>query len=266
MTSDYSPPTLWPVLWPCDVTTESPTITGAAVGFASDVLWALTGQRFGFTTVTLRPCRQYALDTPFPDGWLSWPGTQPPPLGANGSGGWYGWWFLAGCSSCRESCGCGTISELMLPAPVHAVTEVKVDGVVITGSGYRLYDRRRLVRVGATWPNLNNLTKDDTEVGTWSITAQYGESVPTNAALAIGELACEYVRGATGQDCRLPRGVTQLARQGVTITLPDVSTMFEKGLTGLFFVDMFIKTWNPNNLKHRPRTYSVDQPLPRRPT
>lgn len=261
MSSDFSPTALWPVVWPCDVSTESPTVTGMAVTYASEVLWSLTGQRFGFTSVKLRPYHDYAGDTPFPDGWLSWPGTQMPPLGAMGSSGY---WFAVGCGS-SIGCTCAWLQEIRLPAPAHAITEVKVDGVVLATSVYRLDNSRLLMRVdGGNWPWTNDLTKADTVSGTWSVTAQYGETIPTGAGIAVGELACEFIRGMSGQDCQLPRGITQLARQGVTITMPDVSTAFEKGLTGLRFVDMFIKTWNPKGLRARAQAYSVDRGQRRR--
>jgi hypothetical protein len=54
-------------------------------------------------------------------------------------------------------------------------------------------------------------------------------------------------------------------RQGVTISFPDVGELFEKGRTGLYLVDAFIATWNPNNLRSRSRVYRVDSPTVRRP-
>jgi hypothetical protein len=258
VSGDYSPAASWPCTWPCDVSSESPTVTGNAVVFASEVLWSLSGQRFGFTTVKLRPSRDLPLDTPYPDAWMSWPGTQPPPLGATGSGGYFDWILPMICTGRQE---------LKLPSPVHAIIEVRVDGTPLVTGAYRLDAAHLLVRVdGSTWPVTNDTRLPDTAVGTWSVTAQYGESVPSGAALAVGELACEFIRGLNGQDCRLPRGVTQLSRQGVTISLPDVSTMFDKGLTGLFFADMFIKAWNPKGLRTRARTYSVDRTPFRRVT
>jgi hypothetical protein len=233
-----------------------------AVAFATEVLWSLTGQRFGFTSVKLRPWHNDASDTPFPDGWLSWPGTQVPPLGAGGAGAYYG---LSDFFGFAFGTGCGMFQEIRLPAPVHAITEVRIDGVVLTPTAYRLDNSRILVRVdGSTWPSANNFSKADTQSGTWSITAQYGESVPTGAAIAIGELACEFVRGLNGSDCRLPRGVTQLARQGVTISMPTINDQFKDGLTGLYFVDMFIRTWNPKGLRSRAQAYSIDRGQRRR--
>jgi hypothetical protein len=252
MSSDFSPAASWSVIWPCDISTESPTATGLAVSFASEVLWALTGQRFGFTTVKLRPCRTYASSTPFPDGWQPWPGLQWSDVNT-GWGTGAGWYFNFDCG------GCQYVTTVELPAPVHAITEVRVDGSVLATSAYRLDEGRYLTRVdGTTWPVNNNLLAADTVVGTWSVTAQYGESVPSGASLAVGELACEYLKGLSGQDCRLPRSVTQLARQGVTISLPDMSSQFDSGLTGLYFCDMFIHAWNPHGLRARSRSYSVD--------
>lgn len=253
MSSDFSPALSWPCRWTCDVSTESPTATGEAVAFATEVLWSLTGQRFGFTTLKLRPVCDNHLSTPYPDGWQPWPGTG----GFSDVGtSWWGWsnyWFVMGpCQSC---------TEVTLPGPVHAVIEVKVNGVVLSTSAYRVDGGRQLVRIdGSVWPDVNNLTLPDTGPGTWTVTAQYGESVPSGAAVAIGELACEYLRALRGDDCRLPRTVTQLARQGVTITMPDMASQFENGLTGLYFSDLFIRTWNPNKLSGRARVYSVDRP------
>ena len=96
------------------------------------------------------------------------------------------------------------------------------------------------------------------------MTAQFGEEPPEGAALAMGELACEIARAAAGQDCRLPAGVQQLVRQGVTISYPDVGELFEKGRTGLYLVDMFVATWNPSHLRSRSRVYRVDRPTVRR--
>src|SRR4051812_21916659 len=109
--SDYTTVAPWPVRWPCDIASSSTTVVTTAVQIASNTLWALTGRQFGLTTVTLRPCRHYANPTPFPDGWLSWPGTQAPPLGATASGGYLGFWGVPGlCGSCAQGCSCATIS------------------------------------------------------------------------------------------------------------------------------------------------------------
>ncbi len=248
----------WPITWTCDVSTVSPAITALAVDSATEILFALSGRRFGVCQVTSRPCRQECYD-PFPDNWLPWGGSWPQPALIGGQ------WFNITCGSCSRSCSCTSVSEVLLPTPVHRIIQVVIDGVVISPDAYRLDNNRLLVRVdGGIWPLCNDLSKNDGEPGTWSITAAYGEPIPQIAALAMGELACEIVRGATGGDCRLPAGVTQLARQGVTIQYPDVGELLRGGRTGLYLVDLFLSAYNPAGLTRRSRVYSVDAPPFRR--
>lgn len=251
----------WPITWTCDVSTLNPAVTGLAVEFARDTLWALTGMRFGRCTVTLRPCRRDCSGALPDDLGPPWAGggryPQPALIG--------GQWFNLTCGGCRGECACAEVSEVLLPAPVNRVVEVLIDGSPVVTGGYRLDNNRLLVRTdGGVWPRCNDLSRDDTEEGTWSITAVYGEEIPDGAGLAMGELACEVAKAADGGDCRLPAGVQQLVRQGVTISYPDVGELFRQGRTGLYLVDAFIATWNPYGLRQRSRVYRVDRPSVRR--
>lgn len=250
----------WPVKFMCDVSCVSPTVTGDAVAVATEVLWAFTGRQFGLCEVTLRPCRRECRDFPWPGGgWSEWAGSSwiSPSLIS-------GQWFNVACGRCTRGCSCGELSEILLPAPVHDVVEVKVDGVVVSGSEYRLDDNRILVSLGDAWPTCNDLALDDDQPGTWSVTARYGLEVPTGGEWAVGELACELIKAFSDEECRLPRNVSQLVRQGVTIQFPAVSELFAKGQTGLYLVDQFIATWNPSGLRRRSGVYSVDNPPHRR--
>lgn len=263
MTADFGPCAPWPVRWTCDISTESPTVTGLAVAAATDIIWALSGRRFGTCSVKLRPCRRTCTDSVFPDGVRPWPGTT-----WGGSLGYGGWgWINAGCGTCGDTCSCTTLPQVKLPAPVSTITEVRVDGVVLTGTAYKLYDNDLLIRTdGFTWPYCQNLLNDDTQVGTWSVTALYGEDVPDAGQWAIGEFACEYIKASRGEDCRLPRTVTNIARQGVTITMPVITDLLKEGKTGLYFTDFFLAAVNPSGLHRRSKVYSVDDALGRRPT
>lgn len=259
MTSDFGPCSDWPTRWVCDVSTQSPTATGMAVEAATRILWSLSGRRFGTCQVTLRPCRSDCMDN-----WSSYPGwdwptgyTMPP----------WDWYTIPyACGSCMRGCSCNYLSEVVLPSPVSSIVTVKMDGTpMATGGAYRLDDNRFLVRTdGQSWPRCNNLLLDDSQVGTWSVTALYGEDVPASGQFAMGELACEILKAAAGEDCRLPPGVTQLVREGVTISYPDVGQLLKEGRTGLYLVDLFLASENPKGLRQRGRVYSVDSPRHRR--
>jgi hypothetical protein len=260
----YGPPATWPIIWSCDVSAESPTTTGSAAAAATEILWALSGRQFGLRTVTLRPCRKSCWDGPFPDGWMPWPGSVPPPLGA-GPGSVVGWWTAAACSTCGPTCACPQISEVDLPGPVNSITEIRLDGQVMSSGSYKLYDGTHVIRTdGRSWPTCQNLAADDTAVGTWSIKAAYGRDVPVSGQFGAGEFACQYLRALDGDDCRLPRNVVSLIRQGVTIQLPMITDLLKDGKTGLPLVDYFLGAYNPSGRGSRSKVYAVDQPRHRR--
>lgn len=260
MTS-FGPTAPWPVRWLCDVETTSPVLTGYAAMFATEIIHDLSGRQFGTTRLTLRPCRRDCADDAWTAGeWLPGQSYPTPALIA-------GRWFNLTCGTCWGTCACQQLSEVKLPNPVSAVVNVKIDGGTLPVTGYALHDSDLLVRTdGGQWPLCNDLSRPDTAIGTWSVTFDVGRAIPEGAAWAVGELACEILRAAQGEDCRLPRNVTQLARQGVTITMPDVSTLFARGLTGLPLADMWIMSVNPRKLPTRSRVYRVDEATARRVT
>lgn len=252
--TDFGPCADWPVRFICDVSTESPTATGAAVTAATYVLWSLSGRQFGTCTTTLRPCREECYDQ-------SWWNTYGMPWTSfsDFAGSTYPWITL-GCGGCRGTCSCSQISEVRLPSPVQSITTVKLDGAVAPTGSYRLDNNRLLVRTdGQAWPRCNDLSKDDTQAGTWSVTAVYGQPVPKMGEVAMGELACEILKAMRGEECRLPAGVTNMTRQGVSIEIPDIGSIFEHGRTGLYLVDMFLISANPKKIMQRGRVYSPDR-------
>lgn len=259
MTADFGPCETWPVMWPCDTSELNPSITGSAVEVATEVVWALSGRQFGFCNVKLRPCRRECFEV-IPDflNSVPWSGGFVSPALIGGE------WFNLVCGGCGDNCSCTDISEVKLPAPVSEILEVRIDNVVMPTGSYRLDNSQLVVLLNDQWPHCNDLNKDDTEVGTYSITARYGQTIPEGGKWAVGELACELARGMGGGDCRLPRNVTQLVRQGVTIQMPNITELFKEGLTGLYLTDLFIQTWNPSGLRRRSQVYNIDQPKHRR--
>lgn len=260
MTAEFGPCSDWPVHWTCDISAYSPVLTGYAVSMATRVLWALSGRRFGTCTTTLRPCRRDCYDA-WPWGWTQWGGDTG--FASTPFGDWR-FWFPLSCGQCLGPCGCTSVSEVVLPTPVSEIVTVRLDGVAVTGI-YRVDNNRLLVRTdGLPWPTCNDLSKNDTEAGTWSVTASYGEDIPDAARLAMGELACEILKASSGQECKLPAGIRSVVRQGVEIEYFNVNDLLDRGRTGLLLVDLFLSAENPNNLQQRARVYNVDRALQRR--
>jgi hypothetical protein len=257
---EFGPCVDWPVYWTCDISAYAPELTGYAVSMATRVLWSMSGRQFGTCTTTLRPCRRECYDS-WPWGWNQWGGDTN--FTSSPYGDWR-YWFPMSCGQCSGPCGCGSLSEVVLPSPVSEIVSVKLDGVAVTGI-YRVDNNRFLVRTdGGVWPSCNDLSKNDTEIGTWSVTATYGQNVPDAARLAMGELACEILRAGAGQECKLPAGIRSVVRQGVQIEYININDLLEKGKTGLRLVDLFLAAENPDGLKQRGRTYNVDRALHRR--
>ncbi|MDQ5841324.1 MAG: hypothetical protein M3537_09330 [Chloroflexota bacterium] len=208
---------------------------------ASEVLYLMSGAQFsGTCTETLRPC------------WSGSTWSLPRPAVINGT--WYN--LGCGCGS-ADSCSCGAASSLMLPFDhPTAVTEVKIDGAAFTA--FRLHGRR-LYRAGS-WPCCNDLSQEDTESGTWSVTVEYGLAPPASGRLAARALVTELVRACNGDVCRLPAGATNVVRQGVSIDIEQFSTALLEDQTGLTEVDLFLRAVNPKGLRRRGRFWSPDVP------
>jgi len=254
----------WTPIYSCALPTGSEAVSGTALAAATEVLYALSGRRFGLCTVALRPCRRDCADGSWPTSgmWWEW-GRYPQPALVSGQ------WFNITCGGCAGACSCSTISEVVLPTPVYDVTQVKVDGVVLAqGVDYRVDDYRLLVRLGGEeWPTCNDLALADTEDGTWSVTVQVGDPVPPLGQVAVGELTVELAKALLCDDtCALPKPVQSIARQGVNITFLDPNEVFTHGRTGMYVPDLFIQTYNPGGLRQPSKVYDIDGGSPHRMT
>lgn len=234
-----------------------------AILAASQILWAITGRQFSLCTVTIRPCRACADPCCLPwttefgfdgfgynfGGFPSYPFRQ-----ADGS------WINMSCP-CTDNCSCVEICKIDLPSPVCSVDEVKIDGVIVDPSKYKVLNFEELVwadPVSGCWPRCNDLRKPDTEEGTWSVTLTYGKEPPQLVLQAAAEMACEIIKNCVGKPCRLPQRISSVTRQGVSVSFLDTMDFLDKGLTGLYFVDLAARIYNPHRLMRRPTVYSPD--------
>ncbi|MFC4328352.1 hypothetical protein ACFPC0_10990 [Streptomyces andamanensis] len=264
---DGSGPCAWPLDttcapgFPADPAEWTPQHV-LAVEIATDLLWARTAGRFGLCPELIRPCRRACSPDRHGTGWL-W---DPRQGALNPYQDGRGRWFNFGCGCSRMDCSCKPPCSLRLPGPVNAVVEVRVDGQVLDPAEYRLIQRsgyadllRKGGEAGECWPTCQDLEKDFTEPGTFSVLYLRGRAVPAAGMRALGSLAGEIYKQCTGaKGCRLPERVQTVTREGVTYDMFDPGEWLEKGFTGLRDVDTWIATVNPNSLRQPSAVFSLD--------
>lgn len=228
-----------------------------AVTAAAEILYALSGRQFGLCELTVRPCRTECCDPCNQSG----PRWTPALIG--------GQWTNVSCGDCGDGCSCSKVCEVALPGPIDSIVEVKLDGVVLAADQYRVDNRRTLVRLteGECWPTCQEMSLDSSQPGTWEVTYYRGLPLPEAGEASFAELACElYKACANDGTCKLPKRVTSIQRDGVTMAFLDPMTFIEKGKTGLYLVDLWLTAVNPKARVRRAGIYSPDLPTTRRTT
>lgn len=230
-----------------------------AEAFAWSTLAALTAYQIGTCPITVRPCAARcapsgSYTTAVVGGGSTFPvatiGRMFPVLAG---GVWYN---VCGCGS-SDDCSCATLSEVILPGPVGKIVSVKIDGVELAASDYRVDNSGRLVRQdGEAWPGCQDLSVAAGEPGTFEVTYYRGAAPNALTRAAAGALAAEFLAGCNGQECRLPWNLVSVARQGENYEFG------EGGLEGVASsipeVTAIVNIYNPYGLKSRPRISSPD--------
>jgi len=202
---------------------------------ATSSLQMLTLNRVGTCPITIRPC-----PTPRRCG-CAW----NPHIRADGA-----WVNDCGCETV-----CAPLSEIDIPGPVGYIDSFLIDGqpVDLESGDWRLDNGHLLVWQGegtSPVPTTQDLDKPDSAPGTWSIT--YSRSYPVNAdaRIAVAYLAMEFAEACKPKGkCSLPKGVTNVVRNGVSFTIQ--AGLFPGGLTGIELVDQFILKWAPAGAPNR---------------
>lgn len=218
----------WPVIWPCSIDTEDPDKVSAAQEAAQEILFGLSGRRFGLCTTT----ESYRANCSSACGL---------PYKTSES------WWRNGIADAHTCC-----HVLLNRKPVRAIVEVSVLGEVLDPADYAL-ERDYLWRNSSCWPCV-----DDCDEPAIEVTYQYGLDVPMLGQLAMGEVACEILAGLSGADCRLPSNAISVSRQGVTVELGDAQTLFDQGRIGLPIADAFLRAVNPGKLMSQSQVFSPD--------
>jgi hypothetical protein len=229
---------------------------------AAKLMWALSGRRYGLCEITVRPCRKAMCSGAPTNGW--WSAEQPwfPMINRRGV-----WVNSCGCAG-GSDCGCGSEEIVWLPGPVQSIAEVLVDGVVIDPSAYRVWDWHKLQRTdGGMWPACQDFDADPNEVGSFVVTYQRGIEPPDEVGCLTGVLACEIAKMCVSdKSCRLPRNVTNVSRQGVSMDFPTLESVLKAKRTGIPEVDMWLAVENPDGLANDSVVWSPDRARARRRT
>lgn len=223
---------------------------------ASYLLWAMSGRKFsGVTTVTERYVSQFDpyLRTQG-SAFRYWPtliagSVTNVPVGGNDR--IYGNDFLGDGTSSRSRVRLRGRKVIK----IHSVRDI--NGNIIDPKYYYLADHSTLY--GS--PN-NNWNPSNVEV-----TYTYGTPAPAMGRAAARLFAVELVKYYEGDEtCALPQRVTSVNRQGVSYTILDQQSFIDDGKTGLYTIDLFLKTANPDKARARARVFSPDTPRARRVT
>lgn len=235
--------TLWPIEWPKNIELDgyTPEQLDIAERFAAAAMYHLSGRRYGRNKITVMPCantcKHPRMD--FGDPWH-------PVLLESGR---------VGNCFCHGGCSCDSAPSVLLDSPVGGIVEVIIDGVALPKTAYRVENGYKLVRLdGKGWPACSG--------DRFTVTYYNGYAPGKLGEIAAGYLAAEYLKLFNPTDrretCRLPSGVTSIARAGVNIEIQG--GMFPDGVTGIKEVDSFLVMVNPNAIKVPPTIHSLDRP------
>lgn len=174
--------------WPIDETClpadwpEDDQVAAHFVQMASEILHALSGRTVGLCRYTVRPCRG-EYDDP-----------------------------------CEGPCGCAPVCRVTVgDGDVQCVEEVRIDGVVLPRSGWRVYAGGVVVLTqGRCFPQCQELDRGLGEPGTWGITYIAGQPVTPLGSRAVTLLAAELARECAQSCGQQTRNLQSISVEGET--------------------------------------------------
>lgn len=252
----------WPTALCCDVTEADPDQVARWTMVASQILFRLSGRRWGPSCpVAVRPCRRRCLDD-FPTNMIGWGTAGPwiPYIGIDGA------WRNASVCGCSSDCSCGELCEIHLEGPVYDIVSVQEGAVILPPAAYRVDNPNMLVRTdGACWPDCQDMSAPPGAENTLTVTYRTGLALDEFAIAAVSEMTCHLIKGCLPGSCgcNANPNVTRRTRQGVQIETSDPTLIYSEGRTGLPLVDAWLLAVNPYHQHSPSRVYSVDHRPPR---
>lgn len=196
----------------------------------------------GLCEFYVRPCSQFGGT-----GLAAWHGDPWDWMPA-----WWRWlpsWGVCECGGAGlagRGCSCCGVSEIMLgESPIAEITEVKVDGVVLTPEvDYRLDDDNFLVRIGGHWPCCQRITAPDDEEGTFSVAGVAGADPPIEAKLAALSWAADLYLACQPGECSIPVEIAGMVRENVDYEFRVARREdLEAGFVGNLLADQLIAAY-----------------------
>jgi hypothetical protein len=218
---------------------------------ASNLLWALSGRKYsGITTVTERyvcASRRYRYGASIRNSKAELINGEVYNIPSSDIDFYYD----------ITSDGTSQSARLRLRGrPVTKIHSIRNRlGKIINPSQYYLVDHSTIqATAGVPW------TPCDVEV-----TYTYGVEPPALGKMAARTLAIEFAKLWSGDDdCMLPQRVTSVSRQGVSYTILDSQDFIDDMRTGIYAVDLFLKSVNPDKARAKARVFTPDLPRARR--
>ena len=205
---------------------------------ASFILWALSGRKFhGLYTVTERYCM---TERPFEERYFMVAGvgySLPTNI------------YVVRPQELQQD------SIYLRGRPVQSVTSVHIvtTGDEVPVENYDLWDHAFL--------KFNTGLNKDIDV-----TYTYGKTPPVAGVMAARQLATQFALLWSGreEECSLPERVTSVTRQNVSWTILDNQDFIDELKTGIYAVDLFLKSVNPDKARAKAKVFSVDLPRGKR--
>jgi hypothetical protein len=246
---------------PCDDYAFDALLIDDSLAIASDILYELSGRQFpGSCQDYVRPCSA---------------GAGSMITRSSNGGVWRGSCSCTGATACachhpyEITLGVYPLTSIVSIIQADTTNPAYPASTTLDSSLYRIDDYRWLVRQPDTdggnpgWPCCQRLDRPIGEEQTFQVTFTWGQSPPAAGVRAAAALACELALACSPEtigQCRLPKRITDISRQGVSMALIDPFDFLDKGLTGIYEVDVFLRTYNPSQLRRRAGIISPDIP------
>lgn len=144
--------------------------------------------------------------------------------------------------------------------PIRKILEIRELGRVLQPTEYSIRNNSFIMKNGASGWAFNSMQELE-------VTYEYGAVPPVAGVQAAIMFANQLLLAEMGdENCALPVRVSSIQRQNVNMTLLDPQEFLDSGRTGLYSVDLFIRTYNPNGAKKKSKLFVAGRPRGERVT